>query len=733
MGKINVLSFAVANLIAAGEVVDRPASVIKELMENAVDAGSTRITIEIQNGGVTFMRVSDNGCGMSSEDLPIAVRRHATSKIREAEDLDGILTLGFRGEALAAIASVSHLRIFSKPHGAPLGAMLESYGGENVTMTELGCSDGTTVIVEDLFANVPARRKFLKKDATEAMAVTANVEKVALSRPDIAFRLIVDGNVRLETAGDGDLRHAVYAVFGREFASRLIEINSGEENGIRVSGFISRPDNVKSNRNFQNYFINGRYVKSKTACAAVEQAYCSYMPPEKFPCCVLNLQITPAAVDVNVHPAKLEVKFSNEKPVFEAIYYAVRNALEQDRQRPDVKLAQGHISVEEARRMLAETQPVQKPRVSDATVPIREGRAESLKKQQLKMEIPTATLPHKEQSQARFSAFQPTERVHIPSRPAENRVESEKSDMPRRFTAPPVPEFKPRREQEPTTPSVSRETPTAQVERTPEQVLEKYIRDYEAGRIIRADEKDSEEIPPMAEQTCPVPNEAEQKTEVTAVTSTEKDEKKAEENISTELPTEPTVPHYRIIGEVWNAYILLECEDKLLLIDQHAAHERIIFEQFKSAMKSHEPLSQMLMLPVEFELSSGDAQILADYRTEIEAIGFVYEIDDKLISVHGIPGGIEPSAVEDMFSTIADRIRTDTGSVQLTRDMMFEKALYQASCKAAIKAGRAYAAEHIAWICDKLMRIPDITVCPHGRPVAMTLSRSNLDRQFKRT
>ncbi|MBO7177060.1 MAG: DNA mismatch repair endonuclease MutL, partial [Clostridia bacterium] len=527
MGKINVLSFAVANLIAAGEVVDRPASVIKELMENAVDAGSTRITIEIQNGGVTFMRVSDNGCGMSAEDLPIAVRRHATSKIREAEDLDGILTLGFRGEALAAIASVSHLRIFSKPHGAPLGAMLESYGGENVTMTELGCSDGTTVIVEDLFANVPARRKFLKKDATEAMAVTANVEKVALSRPDIAFRLIVDGNVRLETAGDGDLRHAVYAVFGREFASRLIEINSGEENGIRVSGFISRPDNVKSNRNFQNYFINGRYVKSKTACAAVEQAYCSYMPPEKFPCCVLNLQITPAAVDVNVHPAKLEVKFSNEKPVFEAIYYAVRNALEQDRQRPDVKLAQGHISVEEARRMLAETQPVQKPRVSDATVPIREGRAESLKKQQIKMEIPTATLPHKEQSQARFSAFQPTERVHIPSRPAENRVESEKSDMPRRFIAPPVPEFKPLREQESTTPSVSRETPTTQVERTPEQVLEKYIRDYEAGRIIRADEKDPEKIPLMAEQSCPVTNEAEQKTEVTAVTSTEKDEKKA--------------------------------------------------------------------------------------------------------------------------------------------------------------------------------------------------------------
>ena len=733
MGKINVLSFAVANLIAAGEVVDRPASVIKELMENAVDAGSTRITIEIQNGGVTFMRVSDNGCGMSAEDLPVAVRRHATSKIREAEDLDGILTLGFRGEALAAIASVSHLRIFSKPHDAPLGAMLESYGGENVTMTELGCSDGTTVIVEDLFANVPARRKFLKKDATEAMAVTANVEKVALSRPDIAFRLIVDGNVRLETAGDGDLRHAVYAVFGREFASRLIEIKSGEEDGIRVSGFISRPDNVKSNRNFQNYFINGRYVKSKTACAAVEQAYCSYMPPEKFPCCVLNLHINPAAVDVNVHPAKLEVKFSNEKPVFEAIYYAVRNALEQDRQRPDVKLVQGHISVEEARRMLAETQPIQKPRVSDATVPIREGRAESLKKQQIKMEIPTATAPHREQPTARISVSQPSESVHIPIRPVEHRAESEKSDMSHRVVIPPIPEFKPIREKEPTTPSIPHAAQPPKQVRTPEQVLEKYIRDYEAGRIIRAEEKEQEEIPPIAEQVSPAANEAEQKTEVSTMPAIGSDEPKTEEAMPQASPPASIPPHYRMIGDVWNAYILLECEDKLLLIDQHAAHERIIFEQFKSAMKSHEPLSQMLMLPVEFELSSEDVQILADYRSEIEAIGFSYEIEHKLISVHAIPVGIESGAVEDMFATMADRIRNDTGSAQLTRDMMFEKALYQASCKAAIKAGRAYAAEHIAWICDKLMQIPDITVCPHGRPVAMTLSRSNLDRQFKRS
>ena len=739
MGKINVLSFAVANLIAAGEVVDRPASVIKELMENAIDAGSTRITVEIQNGGVTFMRVSDNGCGMSAEDLPVSVRRHATSKIRDAEDLDGILTLGFRGEALAAIASVSHIRIFSKPHDAPMGAMLEATGGEEVTVTEVGCSDGTTVIVEDLFANVPARRKFLKKDATEAMAVTANVEKVALSRPDIAFRLIVDGNVRLETAGNGDLRHTVYAVFGKDFASRLIEIDTREEGGIRVSGFIGRPDNVKANRNFQNYFINGRYVKSKTACAAVEQAYCSYMPPEKFPCCVLNLHINPAAVDVNVHPAKLEVKFSNEKPVFEAIYYAVRNALEQDKQRPDIKLNQGHISVEEARRLFAETAPTHKPRVSDATVPIREGRVESLKRQQIKMEIPSA--PTRQDPPARpapeavrktaepstvapkpFRATLPIEETHgerasMPLAPRPKPTSApwaeSPSVMPTPDPAKPVPPVssetqapdRPARAER-AVPQFSEQSRQAQTP-TPQEMLARYLKDYEEGKIITDGKTDMEDILPQ-----PLPEEP---------------------PVGSAAPDAAEPPHYRIIGEVWNAYILMECEDKLLLIDQHAAHERIIFEQFKAAMREREPLSQMLMLPVAFEFSPGDVQIIADFRDEIEAIGFVYDIEDKMICVHGIPCGIEITAVEDIFATIAERIRTETGSAQLTRDILFEKALYQASCKAAIKAGRAYASEHIEWICDKLMRIPDITVCPHGRPVAMTLSRANLDRQFKRS
>ena len=378
MGKINVLSFAVANLIAAGEVVDRPASVIKELLENAIDSGADRITVEIQNGGVTFMRVSDNGCGMEPEDLPVAIRRHATSKIKEASDLDGIITLGFRGEALAAIASVSRMRIISKTADAEVGAALEAVGGEIISITERAASTGTTVIVEELFANVPARRKFLKKDVTEATAVCAAVDKIALSNPSIAFKLIVDGSVKLETVGDGSLKNTIYSIFGREFASRLLTVEA-ESGGVKISGFIGRSDNVKANRNHQNFFINGRYVKSKTACAAIEQAYTSYIPPEKFPCCVLYIEINPSTVDVNVHPAKLEVKFSNEKLIFEAIYYAVRATLEENKTRPDLFMTPNS------------SKSILGTRVSDMHAPIANKREDSLKNRQMSAELYTET------------------------------------------------------------------------------------------------------------------------------------------------------------------------------------------------------------------------------------------------------------------------------------------------------------------------------------------------------
>ena len=682
MGKINVLDFSVANLIAAGEVVDRPASVIKELMENAIDAKARQITIEIQNGGVTFMRVSDDGCGMEPDDLPVAIRRHATSKIKDASDLEAILTLGFRGEALAAIASVSDIRILSKQREADMGAMLEAHGGNIVSLTETGCPNGTTVIVEALFANVPARRKFLKRDVTEAQAVTQAVERVALSHPEISFKLIVDGDIKLNTAGDGKLQSAVYAVFGRDFAGRLIPI-SGEYEGIGISGFIGRPDNVKGNRNYQNFFINGRWIKSKTAMAALEQAFVSYLSPDKYPTCVMNLTLNPARVDVNVHPAKLEVKFSNEKMIFEAIYYTVRHALEQNEIRPELKIA------EPQKEVLAPTAR----RVSDAFAPVRDHREESLARRQIGIATPpqaSASQPSKKDAFVRLTAEEyvreylggqaPKSTVTKPTEPA---VVSTPAPMP-----PPTPV-----QVAPAIPDLSEHIPLPS--------------DADAPPIAEP----MTEIPPTAERMPP----------------------DGASSVAASEEADVIVPDYRIVGEVFHSYVLVEVGDKMLVIDKHAAHERILFEQLKRKLHSTEPASQLLMLPVEVMMMSDEVELMTEYRPELEAIGFAFETARNTVSVSALPIGIDPGAAGDMLCAIADRIKNNTGSATLTRDILFEKALYQGACKAAIKAGRVYPEGHVKWLVEEMMKLPDITYCPHGRPVAMEMTKQKLDHQFERS
>ena len=366
MGSIQVLPFSVANRIAAGEVVERPASAIKELVENAMDADAKHITVEIQNGGMTFMRVTDDGCGMSAEDLAMCIRRHATSKIKSAADLERLLTMGFRGEALAAIAAVCELRIMSRRADDEMGNVLEASQGNIISVSQTGCMVGTTVIVEELFASVPARRKFMRRDATEAQAVVTMVEKLALARPDIGFRLIVDGNTKLQTSGDGNLKTAIYSTLGKEFANRMIEIK-GSCDGVELHGYISRPDFVRGTRGAENFFINRRYVRSAPAAAALEQAYHSFMATEKFPACVLHLSMNPEAVDFNIHPAKLEVKFSRESAVFTVIYTTVRSALAADQTRPELQFSTPRATEKAAP---TTSTPVTPRRTSDAFAPV---------------------------------------------------------------------------------------------------------------------------------------------------------------------------------------------------------------------------------------------------------------------------------------------------------------------------------------------------------------------------
>ena len=650
MGKINVLDFEIANLIAAGEVVERPSSVLKELIENSIDSGATSIVAEIKRGGVALIRVSDNGCGMDREDLPVAIKRHATSKIRQREDLESIMTLGFRGEALAAISSVSAVTIITKTAEATEGSMLVSEGGKILDISEVGCSTGTTVVVENLFFNVPARRKFLKKDSTEAMNCAALVEKVALSRPDISIQLLVDGNERFKTPGDKDLLNTIYAVYGKDFASKLIEAD-GTANGIHVHGFIGRSDNVRKNRNYQNIFINGRYVKSLTAMAAIEKAYTSYIAHEAFPTCVLFLDMNPTAVDVNVHPAKLEVKFANEQPVFEAVYYTVKRAIEDYEYRPEMQLSKGRTSERSA---------------IGAFVPI----GEDTKGKQIS--IPT----HERVTYTPPVVAKPTPVVSRPS------VDYSR---PLKVSSGAGEGFAPK------------DTPAVMSPKSSVELLERYSKATVNEDYTPAEPKKVTEIP--------LP----------------------------EIRVEESEPEYKYIGEAFNCYLLVEYEGAMLVIDKHAAHERVIFEDLKEITeRDGRVASQALLLPITVIASPDELACAEEYREELSLVGFDFELLEGHVNLTSIPSSIVSMEAESLFIKMVDDIIDGKGNPEITEKIRREQALYQIACKAAIKGGRVYDRTVHEWIIKKVLTLPDVIVCPHGRPIAFKLTKGELDRQFDR-
>lgn len=650
MGKINVLDFEIANLIAAGEVVERPSSVLKELIENSIDSGATSIVAEIKRGGVALIRVSDNGCGMDREDLPVAIKRHATSKIRQREDLESIMTLGFRGEALAAISSVSAVTIITKTAETTEGSMLVSEGGKILDISEVGCSTGTTVVVENLFFNVPARRKFLKKDSTEAMNCAALVEKVALSRPDISIQLLVDGNERFKTPGDKDLLNTIYAVYGKDFASKLIEAD-GTANGIHVHGFIGRSDNVRKNRNCQNIFINGRYVKSLTAMAAIEKAYTSYIAHEAFPTCVLFLDMNPTAVDVNVHPAKLEVKFANEQPVFEAVYYTVKRAIEDYEYRPEMQLSKGRTSERSA---------------IGAFVPI----GEDTKGKQIS--IPT-------HERVTYTPPVVTKPTSVVSRPSVD------YSRPLKVSSGAGEGFAPK------------DTPAAMSPKSSVELLERYSKATVNEDYTPAEPKKVTEIP--------LP----------------------------EIRVEESEPEYKYIGEAFNCYLLVEYEGAMLVIDKHAAHERVIFEDLKEITeRDGRVASQALLLPITVIASPDELACAEEYREELSLVGFDFELLEGHVNLTSIPSSIGSMEAESLFIKMVDDIIDGKGNPEITEKIRREQALYQIACKAAIKGGRVYDRTVHEWIIKKVLTLPDVIVCPHGRPIAFKLTKGELDRQFDR-
>ena len=664
MGKINVLSFEIANLIAAGEVVERPSSVLKELIENSIDAGATEIVAEIKRGGVALIRVTDNGCGIDKEDLPVSLKRHATSKISERDDLNSIMTLGFRGEALAAISSVSEVTIITKTKEAEIGYMLTSEGGRIIDMSEVGASDGTTVVVENLFFNVPARRKFLKKDSTEAMNVSALVEKIALSRPDISIQLLIDGEEKFKTPGDSELLHTIRAIYGKEFASKLIKAE-GISDGIKVSGYIGRSDNVRKNRNLENVFINGRYVKSLTAQAALEKAYTSFIATEHFPACALFIEMHPAIVDVNVHPAKLEVKFSDERKVFEAVYYTVKRALEESEYRPEMSLGKQKTDYNPASAFVSIGEKLSGDQISIGSM----------------------------QSVPKADAY------------------TERKTYPERYT---VGTHTDRQPSVKTSLEYDIDTPV----RVASATFDAATRTPKIQGSSYNGMSPGESVDLLARYKSAT---AEQITQTNTKSDTTVD------------ISHKQVPEYKLVGEAFDCYVMIEYEGSLLIIDKHAAHERILFEDLKRGRNADGCVaSQKLMLPLTVILASDELSLVSEFCDDFKKVGFDFSLNERSVDITAIPTSVSPSDAEGLFVEMIGNLTDGAGTPENTESIRLEKALYSVACKAAIKGGRAYDASVIKWLIEKVLELPDITVCPHGRPIAYKLKKSELDRQFER-
>ena len=636
MPKILQLSQHVANLIAAGEVVERPASVVKELLENAVDAGASKITVEIRDGGMTFLRVTDNGCGMEASDARTAFLRHATSKLRSAEDLAAIETMGFRGEALAAIASVSRIDLMTKTADSLSGTSLHLEAGTITEESEVGCPDGTTIIVRDLFYNTPARMKFMKSDTVEGGRVAAAVQMQALAHPEVAFTFIRDGKQILATPGDGALQSAVYCVYGRECA-KMVKVESRWES-YTLTGYVSKPTDSRPSRSLQTFFVNDRPVQSKLLIRALEEAYRNQIMVGKFPACVLHLKVPANAVDVNVHPAKTEVKFLSEKAVFDCVHYGVLAALNQQTDRPQVQF-------KPAPQPAPAPQPVAAPKSAPQMPPKQQSFFRTMTTEEYKVfsgVLKDAPQPKKEAAAATAAAVE------------------------RQMTAP--------------------------------------IKEFVVKPVITPD--------PVPAKPQPAPPAPQPEPEI----------------VQEEIAMPKEIP-WRMVGELYNSYIIVEQGEEAFLIDKHAAHERILFEKLKANQEAIS--SQMLLAPVPVRLNAeGAAELLAN-KTLLQELGFeIDEFGDNTVLLRQIPMDLSPDmAAEAAESLAADLLSGRRESASTVRDEL----LHTVACKAAIKAGWDSDEKELLVLVKQVMAREDLKYCPHGRPICVTLSKKQLEKQFKRS
>ena len=644
MAHITVLDQNTINKIAAGEVIERPASVVKELLENAIDAKATAVTVEIRDGGISFIRVTDNGSGIPKEEVPTAFLRHSTSKIQSVEDLFTVSSLGFRGEALSSIAAVAKVELITKTPEQISGTRYQIEGGKERTLEEIGAPEGTTFLVRDLFYNTPARQKFLKTAQTEGAHVASLVEKIAMSHPEVSVRLIQNNQNKLHTSGNHNLKDMIYTVFGREIAANLLPVEH-EEEIFSIRGFAGKPVIARSNRNFENYFINGRYVKSSLVAKAIEEAYRPFLMQHKYPFVLLHLKIEPEYLDVNVHPTKMELRFREEEEIYKKIYEAVSRALAQKELIPQVSLDKKKDIDEEKR---------------------EEKRA-----------------PHPEPFEVRRK--QEAEKKLAQERAQNQDVVYENKAVYGRIAE--------------SSPSWLDE------ESVPQKPVSTQKMEGLAGKA-----KELETAAPPPNHTLP---------------------KEKQLDLFEEKLLEPqSRKRHKLIGQLFDTYWLVEFDQNLYIIDQHAAHEKVLYEKTMASLKTREFTSQMVSPPVILTLSGQEKRLLEKYKTYFTEIGFELEpFGDREYAIRAIPDNLFSIAKKELFMEMLDNLSDDI--LKGSPDLIYEKVASM-SCKAAVKGNHSMSAMEADHLIDQLLQLENPYACPHGRPTIISMSKYEQEKKFKR-
>lgn len=679
MGKIAVLDQQTIDKIAAGEVVERPASVVKELVENAIDAGATQITVEIKEGGIGYIRITDNGSGMEKDDIPVAFLRHSTSKIRSADDLLGVSSLGFRGEALSSISAVAMVELITKTKENELGSRCCIEGGVQKSLEEIGAPDGTTFIIRNLFYNTPARKKFLKSEMSEASAIHELMTHLAMSHPEVGFKVLIGGQMRIQTSGNGNLKDVIYHLYGRDVAMRLIEVDR-EEGPLHVRGFLGKPEISRGNRNYENYFVNGRYVKSKIIAKGIEDGYKTFMMQHRYPFVCLDIHMDGKMLDVNVHPTKMELRFSNQNLVYDLLERMTKDALSGRELIPEVTLDEPKKQVVMPEKTPQQMPPVQTVREPESTYQVQKPAA-----------VPTASVERTIPSYQKPEQKVPLEKMWTTPEPQKEPVKPQNKNL----------------------------------EYFMEQMRKRVEERYKAPEAPAPTEQ--RETTETAQSTVP-----EQSATVPETPVEEKPPQKPEQLdlFDGKLLSKEAAVHHVIIGQLFDTYWLVQFGEKLYIIDQHAAHEKVLYERLMKDLRNRTFQSQMLSPPIILNLSMQEEELFLKYRSCFTEMGFeIEEFGEKAYAVRAVPANLPGVARREILMELLDSLSDITGSGN--SESLMDKVASM-SCKAAVKGNHQMSAMEAKALIDELLSLENPYNCPHGRPTIISMSKYELEKKFKR-